>query len=351
MLPAAVRGGVMGERVAKIFGYILCAVLLIGSSQAYPAQQEGKKAIPEVCKQVEAYGNGQPHDLTIHKIRREFDDKYRETFGDVADVLGEVFLDINNDGKQERVLLQEWLFIRDVESGIHDVRQSIFVLDKLTGRSIRIALFKTDDEEDDMDAPKSYEFISYQGENYLVGQSESLDYVARVNRQNKREILCEFEQKEQPLLTLLKSENAVVCKMALENKIQYVAFTEPHSLVLDKSPDSGVLYDGIALIDIDNDGRKKPVISMWEHAGKGCMIDYLQVLTEDRKAINKTYSDKLPERLCRTTTKAFVFNETTYLARLNEYGNNQLVETVFQLNKDKLQTICEIEAKPINYIK
>jgi len=357
MLPAAIRGGIMGKSAAKIFGYILYVVLLIGLSQAYPAQQEENLGIPEICKQVEAYGNGQPHGLTIHKIRREFDGKYRETFGDVSDVVGEVFVDINNDGKPERVLL------RNAGMGVTCGEEEIVVINRTTGRAIEIGAGVSNVvvDEDSKTNSTSYDFVDYQGTNYIVGRrGKALHYVAKVNSKNKQDTLCEFGQRERHQMTLLKSENDEVCKLAVEDKIKYVKYTKSHSLTYLYFQERGIREtyprEKAAHIDIDNDGKKELVVSVQlsSGSGQGCEVEYPQVLTTDRMRIDESYDKKLPGVSCFETIRPFVSGGKTYLALGKPYSyvedKGLSISKVFMLQKETLQTVCEINASPINFV-
>ncbi|RJQ38078.1 MAG: hypothetical protein C4550_07160, partial [Nitrospiraceae bacterium] len=132
-------------------------------------------------------------------------------------------LDINNDGVLERVFV--------LSEGTADYKEfSVYELTDDNGIGIKTS---PDDnwESDNLRWSADRAFIEFRGITYVLGKTnQSLNYLAYISSKNEMKIVCEFEQKEEPLQRLKTSQNDNVCKLALEGNIEYVEFNKLHSV-------------------------------------------------------------------------------------------------------------------------
>jgi len=107
-----------------------------------------------------------------------------------------------------------------------------------------------------------------------------------------------------------------------------------------------------ALIDINNDGKKEIIISLELASGRGpgCDSTFLGVLTEDRRDIDKKFTERLPGGKCGgTKVTPFVLDGKTYLDE-RQTSSHAEHRQIYMLEKDQLKTICEFEVRPENYV-
>lgn len=332
----------MGERVAKIFGYILCAVLLIGSSQAYPAQQEGKKAIPEVCSYVAEHANrGELERILIKPIEpeKEVPPAIIAQFKELESA--EVYLlDINNDGKKEVVLIHYSGSLRISGMDVYS-----------EDGSSQIEISFTRDNADDEMTGFERSLLQYDGRTfYLTRFGNSLDTLFYIGPDNKGVAVCQFAQKEKTRQLLKQSINDALCGLALGNKLKYVAFDRT-LLLPDKQPLKTGRYrayhdSDAAFVDIDNDGKKEMIVQS-EYA-ENCSFQYLTALALDGKSINEKLSDRLPYGPCGSVAKPFVYEGKTYIDVVNSSKNAEY-RSVVLIDRITEQEVCAFDVKPENY--
>jgi len=173
------------------------------------------------------------------------------------------FLDINNDGKLERVFV--------TSQGTLQLKEFVaFYADKDLELSISADPAVNWDQ---MDA--DFAFVQYRGVNYLLGHNEaSLNYLAHIDAKNSMRIVCLFGQRQKPFQSLISGNNAEICAVALEGKIEPADYTGKHSLTSEAVEQAGLINtspsEEAALIDIDNDGKKEVVVELSALAAAGC---------------------------------------------------------------------------------
>jgi ankyrin repeat protein len=267
-------------------------------------------------------------------------------------ISGTVFkriMDINNDGVMERVFVES-------QGTAHFEDVSVYKL--TTDEQIEMKALWNDNWSDDEERwAADRAFVEYKGVTYVLGKTDqSLSYLLYINPSNEMQVVCEFGQREKPLKHLKKSRNDKVCKQALNDQINYVEYNKLHSLSYNEVCNAGFREthpgDKAALIDIDNDGKKELIASLnlSSGSGRGCESTFPAVLTGDRTSIDKGYIDKLPFGRCGgTEVNPFIIDGKTYLDE-RQPGAYAEHRKVYMLNKNKLETICEFEVRPINYV-
>lgn len=268
-------------------------------------------------------------------------------------ISGTVFkriMDINNDGIMERVFV-------DSQGTAHFEDFSVYKLK--TDEEIKMKALWDDNWSDDKERwAADRAFVEYKGVTYVLGKTDkSLSYLLYINPSNEMQVVCEFGQREKPIQHLKKSLNDKVCKQAFNDQINYVEYNKLHTLSYNEVCNAGFREthpgDKAALIDIDNDGKKELVVSMSlaSGSGRGCDSTFPAVLTGDRTSIDKSYIKKLPFGRCGgTEVKPFIIDGKTYLDE-KQPGPHADHRQIYMLNKDKLETICEFEVRPDNYVQ
>jgi len=110
-------------------------------------------------------------------------------------------------------------------------------------------------------------------------------YVSYVTPGNNEYVVCEFEniESEKFIPTNESKENADICNLAQENKLQYVELKDKPLMTREQVRESGRYETGIqrqGYLDIDNDGKKE-LIAQVEYAsgaGRGCDFLYYDEL-------------------------------------------------------------------------
>lgn len=259
-------------------------------------------------------------------------------------------IDINNDGIMERVFVES-------QGTAHFESFSVYKLE--TDEAIELKPLWDDNWSDDKERwAADRAFFEYQGVNYILGKTDqSLSYLLYVNPQNEIQVVCEFGQREQATLQLVRSQNDRVCNAVLQDQISYVEYDRLHSLSYNEVRNSGLPETSpggrAAWIDIDNDGKKEMVVtlSLSSGRGRGCAMTFPAVLTPDRASIDKSYNKKFPPGDCNgTQVKPFVFDGKTYLDE-RQTGAHAQHRQVYMLDKSDLKTICEFDVRPENYVQ
>ncbi len=177
-----------------------------------------------------------------------------------------------------------------------------------------------------------------------------MDALFYIGQNNKGVAVCQFAQKEEARQMLKQSANDKLCRLALGNKLKYVAFDR--TLLL---PDGQPLKAGryrayhdsdAAVVDIDNDGKKEMIVHS-EYA-ENCSFQYLTALALDGKSINEKLSDRLPYGPCGSVAKPFVYEGKTYIDVVNSSKNAEY-RSVVLIDRMTEQEVCAFDVKPANY--
>lgn len=258
-------------------------------------------------------------------------------------------VDINNDGKNERVVMVD-------DGTMHWEHLDIF---SENGKPIEISKSKEDDwEGGNLRWAMDQLLIRYDGQIYVLGKTDDyLNYLSRINKKNIEKVVCEFAQQEEPDETLVSSSNDKLCQEAFEQQLDYVEFGQTHALTVASVQEAGFYAttpgDFVTQVDINNDGKAESVVQLKlaSGAGRGCDSAHLGVLNKERNKLDMIITQLLPERLCGGVVQTpFIYEGQTYVEVLYALGHPTNIHQVVQLKRDKLETICQFDVRIVNYV-
>jgi uncharacterized protein YecT (DUF1311 family) len=330
-------------------------ILAITSNQALAKEPKGKQQSTAVCDYVmQAANQNQMQDILIPTESEESTKVTQPSGPDNTDFFswgGIVFkqlIDLNNDGRPERVFV-------NVQGSLQI--QSFQMYPEKSDTPIDIKVFP-DDENQDWD----YAFVKHQGVNYLIGLSGlKLAYIAKINPANEMRTICRFGQEAKSFRRITNSLDNKLCERYLTKEPEAFEYDQPHD-VDEETVRAGMESSfGIeepremaALLDINNDGRKRLVVSLTADTSNACgSLEYPMVLTDDGKSIDIAFSKQLPEGTCRMTIFPFIDQSKTYFGHAEyRYGaESELKLTRIELlERGVLKPICKYEVRPINYL-
>jgi len=325
----------------------LCVVMFV-ISPALSAADQQHRGLPtvKVCDHILSFANeGKLNRILIAADPKESSainepKELLENGSGWVEVVFKKLLDINHDGVLERVFVTEhakllfqdlWIYRKDRDEEV-EVKRTL----------------KRDETERDLEYPG---FVEYKGVTYLVSRDRGggLIYVAYVNAKNEMSIVCEFGRKD-PLHIIKKSSDEELCRFVSGNHHAYVPFTEGHSLEgtseCEEFKDS-FPGDRVSVVDINNDGKKEPVVYM-SHFRTGCHVQYVAALKANRSELDEALSRQLPS-LCGMNLRVFEHRGKTYLDSIDE-DDEKVHRGVYKLENGKLDTVCEFQVRPVNYI-
>lgn len=253
-----------------------------------------------------------------------------------------LLLDINGDGKKERVSFEEKLVYLDY-SKLH--------VSTASGESIE---FNPVPEEDRDFELIGEHLIRFGGKNYIYGENfETPVYVAIIGEDNKEKIVCEFGELK-PIVTIASSQNDRLCKLGLERRLDYVQYNgkpfddkpleeKDNALVAGDYAPQGIIVEtsapNEASVDIDNDGKLDRVVGLHVITGAGnppCAGDRLAVLNKTGDHLDNAITPLLPNFECMAEQAPFMFEGQSYI---------EMREKIVQLTREGLDTICEFHTQ------
>lgn len=164
-------------------------------------------------------------------------------------------------------------------------------------------------------------------------------------------IVCGFQWSETAVQTLRSATDAALCKAAMSGKLQYTPFDQEQPIDVDAVQASGFDQtfpgDKAALLDIDNDGQPRKVITLQfsSGGGRGCEISSLAVLDATGSTIDKALTDALQSPAdCQGASQApFLFDGKAYVESVSGADAVDGYRRIAQLNHGTLTSICDIE--------
>jgi len=322
--------------------------VLTFSDDVYSRDNKAMKPDREVCKYVISYANRGAIDRIAIPEASQNSALIKEPEDLVeGNINNKYIMDVNNDGIPERVFIS-------AQGSLNYGLFSVYRLE--TDEEIPIKKLWDSKWSDDVERWSARrEFIKFRGVTYVLGRTgQSLDYLLFINPFNEIGVVCEFGQKEKPFKRSKISRNGRLCELASNNNLEYVKFTEPHDVTGDvlKKATSGkrsTYMSKAATIDINNDGKKEPVIRFVIPCSGYEDVVHLAILTADRRDLDNKTINTMPSSGCGESVEPFMFNGKTYLAYTTGAGNPKRdVRRVAMLNRDRINIICVFEIRPIN---
>lgn len=288
-----------------------------------------------------------PDMLAYEKIKSDAHDLIlKNNSNQYFDYVSEYYkIDINNDGALENVVIVG-------QGSAHS--KGVMVLDE----KWKVLEFSTlsSDESDCLGA--SQRIVKFRDRYYVVDScKESMNYAFMYDKKQLVTV-CTFDYETQPTEVITKSLDDNLCHAGVDKKLNYVSFTEAHTLDYgchdSEGPECAHPLPMVAKVDIDNNGAPDLVVRMgvaWG-GGAGCDFESLDILGDSRKDVVKTESADLLRKatqkwgICgNATSLPFIFNGQVYVE--NKYNEQwpSNYHNIIQLKGGKIITVCEFSAK------
>ncbi len=163
--------------------------------------------------------------------------------------------------------------------------------------------------------------------------------------------VCKFTPREKPETALVVGKENAVCSEASLDRVHHVRYALMHTLgplPLDDRflPEDPI--DGLAQVDVDNDGTPDNVvrIDFTRLGGRGCSGRYIAVTDDTRSKIPDTKLNALlnGKAVCDSKMDVFVHEGIAYVDVQDDSGNRQ----IYRITGDKAETICEFRGRLIH---
>jgi len=180
----------------------------------------------------------------------------------------------------------------------------------------------------------------------LAGYEEGLGKLWHMTKDGEFEPLCEFTRQKKALVKLTLGQENPVCPKVSSGDVQHVTYSLMHAIGSLPAEDrfwSKHVNDGLAQIDIDNDGNLDNVVQVdFTHGGgRGCGATYIAVTDSTRTSLpdtklNQLLLDHLGGSQCGPNLDVFVLDGVAYVDAQAGVGNR----TIFKIKGDKAEIIC-----------
>lgn len=197
--------------------------------------------------------------------------------------------------------------------------------------------------------------LAVDGQYYILSRSgQNLGKLWRLVRNGEFKNLCKFSQREEPMVELIEGKENPVCSEANEGRTTPVPYTFLHALgTFPKENRFGSNHpgDGLARVDIDNDGRLDNVVRFNSSGSGGCDTTYLAVTDDTRTHIpdttlNNLMRGELGSDSCIRNLDILFHSGVTYIDALAWTRHR----TIHRLKVNKAETVCEFPGRLINEV-
>jgi uncharacterized protein len=208
---------------------------------------------------------------------------------------------------------------------------------------------------DDDDGNLDLSVLEVGGRYYVLSHyGDRMGKLWRLTKKGKFVPVCKFTARSEPVVELVVGKEKPVCSEARLGRVHHVTYPLMHALgtlprenrFWSKHP-----IDGLAQVDIDNDGRPDNVvrISFCHGGGRGCDARYIAVTDDTRTNIpdtklNHLLLEELGGYPCGPDLDVFVHGGTTYVDAQGHDGDR----TIYRIKGDKAEKICEFHGRLIH---
>lgn len=181
--------------------------------------------------------------------------------------------------------------------------------------------------------------LSVNGRYYVLSDCDSRMELWRLSKDGKFMPVCKFRPRIEPMVELVAGKENAVCSEVFPGRVHHVTYSLTHSL--GRLPEGHYARDGLARVDIDNDGTPDNVVCI-SFTSRGCYGTYVAVTDETHTKIPETKLNEIlsDKALCGSHVDVFVHDGTTYLDLQDDWGIRQ----IYRITGDKSETICEFRS-------
>jgi uncharacterized protein len=197
--------------------------------------------------------------------------------------------------------------------------------------------------------------LAVSGRHYILSRSgENLGKLWRMVRNGEFKNLCKFSQREEPVVELIAGKENPICSEANEGRIPPASYSFLHALGTFPKENrfwSNHPGDGLARVDIDNDGRLDNVVRFNSSGSGGCDTTYLAVTDDTRTHIpdttlNNLLRGELGTDRCIRNLDILLHSDATYIDALAWTRNR----TIHRIKGNKAEMVCEFPGRLINEV-
>jgi uncharacterized protein len=291
-----------------------------------PALSESDESA--ACNTVADYANRGEISKLYVSIDKNALPNIQKHFSDLSGITGYWFVDLDNDGFQDPIVIEE--------AGTAHIAS-------VAAKSSRYSNIYIGLENDFQKGELDLSLVFVLGKYYVLSKDDAklirMWHVAKGNFAP----MCAFKQRENPNIQILKGGNSPVCQAVLSDKVSYVAFT-PMSFFLN---DYDILK-GEVMADVTNSGHQSKVslVNMLTPGGRGC--SWLEIKMGDEKNPEQLNS-VLHKRTCNSKQDLFVLNDNTYIGE--RAINSNMPRSVHMVRGMQSEEICTFESRPYYEVK
>lgn len=134
----------------------------------------------------------------------------------------------------------------------------------------------------------------YDGRTFFLHSSddnlEELSHLTYITPMNKEYVLCEFNSNQTSKIAYKSADSDGVCQAALESSdlIQPIELSKDSKIPSDFLNRPATEFNGVGLIDIDNDGTPEKIVGLdyVSGGGRGCDYNYYELLDSSGKSLS-----------------------------------------------------------------
>ena len=306
------------------------------------------KSDAEACRVVADYaGRGMLDKLLMDSIAsplsreqamRVFGNEFIDNFVGNNDDVRYWSLDLDNDGVRDHLAI--------VAQGSERVGTAYW----RSGRT-GSAVGEVGDEEG-----RDLSVLSVGGRNYVLSGGRFDEFrpnkLWRLSRDGKPAVVCAFSPRKEPRVEIVVGKDNPLCPKIRRGSVPHVSFGLEHALgPLPRDRfDSMAPKDGLARVDIDNDGQPDNVVRLdfFQRGGRPCQFIVIAVTDATRTTIpdtklNALLLDQIGGSYCGPDLDVLVYQGLAYVDADTRDGGH----TIYRIKDGKAETTCQIKARPI----